>query len=107
MLKWKRHRFASILDTVEDLHPILAGMSGKNRVIKYITGPQTSLLYFRVYRDAELIVDFRCNYITSGAPLLPVDIPLAEGQICDAGFYNNTNGTVSVLDIIIGYEETG
>jgi len=107
MLKWKRHRFASILDGVEDLTDIIAGMSGKNRVIKYITGPQTSLLYFRVYRDAEQIVDFRCNYITSAMPLLPMDLPLAEGQLCKAGFYNNTTGTVSAIDIIIGYEETG
>ena len=107
MLKWKRHRFASIADGVEDIETILSGMSGKNRVIKFITGPQTSLLYFRAYRDADLLVDFRANYITSAMPLLPVDIPLAEGQICKAGFYNNTGGPVTVLDIIIGYEETG
>ena len=107
MLKWKRHRFATIADGVEDLDPILAGMSGKNRVVKFITGPQTSLLYFRVYRDADQIVDFRCNYITSAAPLLPLDLPLAEGQLCQAGFYNNTGGAVNVLDLIIGYEETG
>lgn len=107
MLKWKRHRFASIADGVEDLIDILAGMSGKNRVIKFITGPQTDLLYFRVYRDAEQMVDFRANYVTSGAPLLPVEIPLVEGQLCKAGFYNNTGGPVTVLDIIIGYTETG
>lgn len=106
MLKWKRHRFATIADGVEDLTDMLIGESGKGRVVKFVTGPQTSLLYFRVYVGGNQVVDFRCNYITSGAPLLPVDIPLAAGELCKAGFYNNTGGAVNVLDLHIGYEET-
>lgn len=106
MLKWKSYKFATIANNVESLTDILAGMSGKNRVIKYITGDIDSDIYFRVYRDAEQIVDFECDLITTAMPLLPIDLPLTEGQLCKAGFYNSAAGNVTPT-IAIGYEETG
>ncbi len=36
MLKWKKHKFSTIANGVEMLTDMLSGMSGKNRVIKYI-----------------------------------------------------------------------
>ncbi len=105
MLKWKSYKFGSIVNGAELLTDILAGSSGKNRVIKFITGDIDSDIHLRLYRDAEQMVDFECDLITSGAPLLPVDIPLAEGQLCKAGFSNITAGTVTPT-IAIGYEET-
>ena len=106
MLKWKSYKFATIANNVESLTDILAGMAGKNRVIKYLTGDIDSDIYLRVYRDAEQIVDFECDLITTNYPLLPIDLPLAEGQLCKAGFYNSAAGNVTPT-IAIGYEETG
>ncbi len=106
MLRWKTHKFADIVGPAEDLNDILAGMSGKNRVIKYIASPTTAQLSIRVYRDADLIIDFLCSQLTSLMPLVLTDIPLAEGQLCKAGFYMLT-GTASTPSITIGYEETG
>ena len=105
MLKWKKHTFADVTAGLELLTDVLAGMSGKNRIIKYISSPTTANLYIRVYRDAEQIVGFRCAHLTSLLPLLPVDLPLAEGQLCKAGFYMAT-GTATTPTIGIGYEET-
>jgi len=106
MLKWKTHKFADIVGPDEDLTDILAGLSGKNRVIKWIASPTTAQLSIRVYRDAEQIVDFLCSQLTSLMPLVPCDIPLAEGQLCKAGFFMLT-GTSTTPSITIGYEETG
>ena len=106
MLKWKKHKFAAIANNVESLTDILSGMSGKNRVIKFITCDIDADIYIRVYRDADQIVDFECNLITTSAPFLSMDLPLAEGQLCKAGFYNEAAGSVTPT-IAIGYEETG
>ena len=106
MLKWKKHKFSSIANNVESLNDMLSGMSGKNRVIKQITATIDADIYIRVYRDADQIVDFACDLITSAAPLLPMDLPLAEGQLCKIGFYNESAGSVTPT-IAIGYEESG
>ncbi len=105
MLKWKTVKFGSIANNVESLTDILAGLSGKNRVIKYVTSDIDSAIYIRIYRDAEQFVNFECDLITTSAPLLPLDIPLAEGQLCKAGFYNLSAGSVTP-SIAIGYEES-
>lgn len=106
MLKWKKHKFAAIANNVESLTDILAGLSGKNRVIKFITSDIDDDIYIRVYRDAEQFVDFECNLITATAPFLPMDLPLAEGQLCKIGFYNESAGSQTPT-IAIGYEESG
>lgn len=105
MLKWKKHTFSDIGAGIESLTDILAGMSGKNRIIKFISSPTTANLYIRAYRDAEQIVDFRCAHLTSAAPLLVMELPLAEGQLCKIGFYMST-GTATTPTIGIGYEES-
>ncbi len=106
MLKYKTHRFASIADGAEDLTDILAGMSGKSRRIVSIAGEKTDLQYIRVYRDGEQIVNVISDLLTSSAPFLAMDLPLAEGQLCKVGYWNNTGGAVTTQDIIIGYEES-
>ncbi|KKN26664.1 hypothetical protein LCGC14_0872310 [marine sediment metagenome] len=105
MLKWKTHKFSTIANNVESLSDILAGSAGKNRVIKWIACDIDSDIYIRVYRDSEQFVDFECDLITAGAPLLPVEIPLGDGQLVKAGFYNEAAGSVTP-SISIGYEET-
>ena len=106
MLKWKRISVTAV-DTYEQVEDILAGMSGKNRIIKFFfEGDRTALTYLRLYRDADQIVDIECDLLTAQAPMLPMDLPLAEGQLCKAGFQNNTGGDLT-RSISIGYEETG
>ncbi len=106
MLKWKCYKFPTIANNVESLNDILAGMSGKNRVIKFIAGDIDSDIYLRVYRDAEQFVNLECDIPTTAAPFVPVDIPLSEGQLCKVGFYNVSAGNVTPT-FVIGYEETG
>ncbi|GAI88581.1 unnamed protein product [marine sediment metagenome] len=105
MLKYKKHRFTSILTKVEDTIDILAGMAGKNRRIVSLITQQTTDLYIRVYRDADQIVDFESDNVDSHAPFIPMDLSLVEGQLCKAGFYNDKATTVSNVDITIGYTE--
>jgi hypothetical protein len=104
MLKWKCYKFATIANGSETLVDILAGMAGKNRKIVFIAGDIDSDIYLRVYRDAEQMVNLECDIPTTGAPLVPVDIPVSDGQLIKAGFYNLSAGNVTPT-IAIGYEE--
>ena len=106
MLKYKKIIFPEILDGAEPLETMLAGMSGKNRKLVALMGEQTDLLYLRVYRDGEQMIDVKSDFLAAGAPILPCDIPLAEGQMLKVGYYNNTTGTVTTQEIVIGYEES-
>jgi len=84
---------------------MLAGMSGKNRVVKFIAGDIDSVIYLRVYRDGEQFVNLECDIPTTSAPLVPVDIPLDAGQLLKVGFSNLTAGDMTPT-FAIGYEET-
>lgn len=106
MLKWQTFAVVKGAAGVETLVDVLAGMSGKNRVIKFIAAPKTQYLYVRLYRGAEQIVNFDTNLFTTGQILLPVDIPLAEGQLCKGGFYSSSLGTAT-YQLAVGYEEAG
>ncbi|GAI94959.1 unnamed protein product, partial [marine sediment metagenome] len=92
MLKWKHFEFGDILTTKSAYTDMLAGMSGKNRVIKFLAWEYDTDIRIEVYRDAEQIVNFDCGRINADAPPLPMDLPLAEGQLCKIGFYNFTGG---------------
>ena len=106
MLKWKRVSVTAVNGT-EQVEDFLAGMSGKNRVIKFFfEGDRTASTFLRLYRDAEQIVDIEADLLTANAPMLPMDLPLAEGQLCKAGFYNTSGGDLT-RSFSIGYEETG
>ncbi|MBA7474042.1 hypothetical protein ES707_09389 [subsurface metagenome] len=105
MLKYKRYAFTSIAATSERLTDILAGMAGKNRrIVSVFCNPCTNL-FIRVYRDAEQFVDCRSHLCTDYAPLLPMDLPLVEGQLCKAGFYNATSSAITSAVIGIAYTE--
>jgi len=106
MLKWKRVSVTAV-DGTEQIEDFLAGMSGKNRVIKFFfEGDRTASTFLRLYRDAEQIVDIEADLLTAYAPMLPMDLSLSEGQLCKAGFYNTTGGDLT-RSFSIGYEETG
>jgi len=105
MLRWKQHKFSDIVGPDSSFTDILSGMSGKNRVIKFISAPVTANLSIRVYRDAEQIVDYLCSHLTADRQILQMDLPLAPGQVCKAGFFMLT-GTATTPTIAIGYEES-
>lgn len=104
MLKWKTDSVVIATAGAEVLSDILSGQAGKARKIKYITGPKTSGLTLRLYRNGAQIVDFDTNLFTTGWTLLPVDCPIAVGHLAKAGFKDDTAGT-GTYKIAIGYEE--
>lgn len=104
MLKWKRIEVTAAA-TTEKIEDVLAGMSGKNRVIKHLAeGSHSTQERLRVYRDADQIVDIDANLLTAQAPFLSMDLPLAEGQLCKIGFYNGS-AAEHTRYIAIGYTE--
>jgi len=105
MLKWKRISSGTLTLNQEVLVDMLAGMSGKNRRIIKASFTPTQYKYFRVYRDAEQIVDFDSYTLTGEYPVIDMDLPLAEGQQCKVGFYNSS-GATTAIEIMIGYEES-
>lgn len=106
MLKYKRVIIAEVFDARETIVSILSGMSGKDRRIVSISCVPLANHWLRVYRDAEQIVDASTVLMTTSAPLLLMDLALADGQECKVGFYNNGVATAAKA-ITIGYTETG
>ena len=105
MLKYRRITTATLDDGAETLTDMLSGFSGKNRRIVSISTAPLAAMYLRVYRDAEQIVDVASIVLTTSAPLLVMDLPLAEGQQCKVGFYND-GALTTAKQITIGYEES-
>lgn len=106
MLKYKRVDIEDPDKGSDNLVDMIAGMAGKNRVIVSIACNGVSTDYLRLYRDAEQIVDCDCVNLTSNAPWLPMDLPLAEGQQVKVGIYPFADRTAT-YQITIGYTEAG
>lgn len=104
MLKVKRIKTGTLTASEEKLYPILAGLAGKNRRIVKITTLPLDKLILRVYRDAVQIVDMNSLHLVAASPWLQMDLPLAEGQQCNVGFYND-GGSPTAKHITIIYEE--
>ena len=105
MLKYKRVKTATLVQGQETLVDMLGGMAGKNRRLVSIATPPVADHYLRVYRDAEQIVDFDTYLFTAGWTMLPMDLPMAEGQQVKVGIYCDS-ATLTATQITIGYEET-
>lgn len=105
MLKTKRLSSGVLTLNAEILVPILSGMAGKNRRIVAAYFTPTDNKYFRVYRGGEQIVDFDSYTLNGEYPMLKMDLPLVEGQQCNAGFYNSS-GATTAIEIMISYEES-
>lgn len=105
MLKWKTAAIVIGVAGSEVTSDVLGYQAGRNRKIKYITGPKTASLTLRAYRTAEQVVDFDTNLLTTGFILLPVNIVLKEGDIFKAGFKDDGAGAAT-YNVAIGYEET-
>lgn len=106
MRKYKRVNTGTLTDGIETLVAMLGGMAGKNRRIVSIATVPLANMYLRVYRDTDQIVDAASTDMTTAAPLLAMDLPLAEGQSCKVGFYNN-GALTDAKEITVGYEEAG
>ena len=105
MIKVKRIKTGTLTSGVETLYDILAGMSGKNRVIISITTLPLDNQYLRVYRDADQIVDVNSLHLVAGFPWLKMDLPLTEGQQCKVGFWND-GAVTTAKHITIIYTES-
>jgi len=105
MLKYKRITTPTLTDGAETLADMLSGSAGKNRRIVSISTVPLADMYLRVYRDAEQMVDCASIHLTTAAPWLPMDLPLAEGQQCKVGFYND-GAVTTAKQITVGYEES-
>jgi len=103
MIKYKRVTTPTLEAGKDNLKDMIAGMAGKNRHIVSIACSGDNGDYLRVYRDAEQIVDCDCINLTSTAPFLPMDLPLAEGQQCKVGIFPTDDG--GTYEITIGYTE--
>lgn len=105
MLRYKRITTATITDGTETLAEILSGVTGKKYTIVSITSAPLADMYLRVYRNAEQVVDVATIAMTTGFPLLPMDLPVEIGQIVRVGFYNNGAATTA-KQITIGYKDS-
>lgn len=105
MLVWKTEAVQIVTAGTEVTRDILAFEAGKTRTIKYIGGPQTTNLWFACYRTSEKVVDFDTKLLNTGFTLLPVNVPLKEGQIFRAGFRDKGAGA-GTYNVAVGYEET-
>lgn len=105
MLKYKRITTATLTDGAETIADMISGGAGKNRRIVSISTAPLADMYLRVYRGGEQIVDCASIILTTAAPILKMDLPLAEGQQCKVGFYNNGAATTA-KQVTVGYEES-
>ena len=104
MLRYKRLTTATLTDGSETLAEILSGVKGKRQKIVSITTSPLADMYLRVYRNAEQIVDIASIAMTTAFPLLPMELPVVEGQVIRVGFYNNGAATTA-KQITIGYTD--
>ena len=105
MLMYKRIETATLTVGKEVIGEILSCPKGKRYKIVSITCAPLANMLLRVYRGAQQIVDIDSIAMTSAAPLLPMDLPLDVGQVCKAGFYNDTGGNTAARQITVGYIE--
>jgi hypothetical protein len=105
MLKWKTQPIVISVAGTEVTSDVLGFQQGKNRRIKFMSGPITASLWLRAYRTAEQCVDFDTALLNTGMTLLPVDIPLKEGDTFKAGFIDKGAGAAT-YNVTIGYEES-
>jgi len=104
MLRYKRIETPTLTVGKEILAELLSCPEGKRYHIVSITTDPLALLYLRVYRNAEQVVDIHSTAMTTAAPFLPMDLPLSVGNVVKAGFYNN-GGATTAKQITIGYAD--
>lgn len=104
MLRYKRITTATLTDGAETIAEILTAPKGKRYKVVTISTAPLANMYLRVYKNAEQIVDIASIDLTTGHPLLPMDVTLEVGDVLKAGFYNNGAATTA-KEISIGYTD--
>ena len=104
MLRYKRINTGTLTSGIETIAEILSCPKGKSYTIVSISTAPLDGMYLRVYKNAEQIVDIATLDLTDGSPLLKMDLPLATGDVCKAGCYNNGVAT-DAKEITIGYTD--
>lgn len=104
MLVWKNETVVISVAGSEVTRDMVGYEAGKTRTIKYVSGPQTTNLWLACYRTSEKVVDFDTKLLNTGMTILPVDIPIKEGQMFRAGFKDKGAGAGS-YNVAVGYEE--
>ncbi len=104
MLRYKRITTATLTDGAETIAEILTCPKGKAYKIVTISTAPLANMYLRVYKNAEQVVDASSLDMTTGKPMLPMDISLDVGDVIKAGFYNNGAATTA-KEITIGYKD--
>lgn len=104
MLRYKRINTGTLTNGAETLVDLLQGTKTKKYKIVSITTDPLANMYLRVYKNAEQIVDIQSTAMTSGSPLLPMDMEVDVGDLVKAGFYNNGAATTA-KEITIGYTD--
>lgn len=105
MLRYKRIETPALTAGKEVIAEILSCPTGRRYKIVSIHASPLDQMLLRVYKQAEQIVDINSVAMTSAAPLLPMNLPLEVGEVCRAGFYNNTGGNPAARQITIGYTD--
>ncbi len=104
MLRYKRITTATLTDGAETIAEILTCPKGKQYKIVSISTAPLANMYLRVYKNAEQVVDASSLDMTTGKPMLSMDISLDVGDVIKAGFYNNGAATTA-KEITIGYKD--
>lgn len=103
MLRYKRIETPTLTAGKEVIAEILSCGTGRRYKIVSIHVDPLAGMFLRVYKQAEQVVDIDSIAMTSASPLLPMDLSLGVGEVCKAGFYNNTGGNTAARQITVGY----
>lgn len=105
MLIWKVVPITIAVAGTEIVQDIIGFQDGKNRRIKWIAGPKTTSLWVKGYRASQQVVEYDTDLFTTGSTMLPVDVPLRQGETFKAGFIDKGAGAAT-YNLAVGYEET-
>jgi hypothetical protein len=105
MLRYKRIETLALTAGREIIGEILSCPTGRRYRIVSIHVDPLANMFLRIYKQAEQIVDIDSIAMTTAAPFLPMDVSLEVGEVCRAGFYNNTGGNTAARQITIGYTD--
>lgn len=105
MLVWKTLPVVISVAGSEVTRDFIGFQSGKTRTVRYVAGPQTTNLWLAAYRTSEKVVEYDTKLLTTGAPLLPCNVLIKEGDTFRAGVSDKGAGA-GTYNVTIGYEET-
>ena len=104
MLRYKRITTGTLTNGAETIAEMLTCPKGKRYKIVSISTAPLALMYLRVYKNAEQVVDAASLAMTTAKPFLDMDVSLDVGDVVKVGFYNN-GAVTDAKEITIGYRD--